>query len=212
MLDTSGKIIWEKQLSTIYDRIDLTDSILLEPSKSMVLAGKRSGLTEYFRISKTGELIAHLKPSKEDFRLVQAIVPDGILQHYRFNQADQLYELVTFNEQFDVVQRIQGGDNLNFGGRFVYRMPDNSWVLFGGVRHTSGHSAVGLVDAKLQSVHKVELYVDSDIYYSNPINAATYAGKNGEFVAVKQLYKHRPSEGLWGGEQIGLEMYFLQIK
>lgn len=212
MLNPNGKVIWEKQLPTTFDRIDGTDSILLEPSKSMVLAGYRSGLTEYFRISETGELISHKEPSKDEFRLVQAVVPDGILQHYRFNQADQLYELVTFNERFDEIRRVRGGDNLNFGGRFVYRMQDNSLVLVGGVRHTRGKLSAGHVDAKLQTVQKVGLYVDSNDYYSNPMHVAAVAGKAGEFVVIKQLYKHRPDEGLRGGEHIGLVMYFLQMK
>lgn len=211
MLDAAGKIKWEKQIPTAFDTIDEAQSILVSDS-SLVLAGYRMGNTELFRISATGELSAKKNPVDGFFAFVRPIVPDGVLQLYGLNQTNKSFESITLDDRFEEIKRVQGDHGLDFGGRFVYRMPDQSLVLFGGELHERYKSAVAHLDSKLQSVQKIELVHGAQFYDGSYIGAAAPTGNDGEFVTVKPLTKHQPDEGRIGLAPVGLSLYFFQVK
>lgn len=212
MLDTSGKIVWEKQIPTAFDTIERAKSILMASDSSLVLAGYRIDKTELFRISVTGKLIAKKKPLDGFFEFARPVVPDGVLQLYGLNQTDKVFELITLDDRLEEIKQVQGDHGLDFGGRFVYRMPDQSLVLFGRELHERYKSAVGHVDSKLQSVQKIELVHGEPFYDGSYIGAAASAGSDGEFVTVKPLTKHQPNEGRIGLASVGLSLYFFQVK
>lgn len=211
MLNAAGKIKWEKQIPTTFNNIDGTESILVSGS-SLALAGYRMGNTELFWISATGELSAKKNPLDGVFAFVRHIVPDGVLQLYGLNQTKKVFESITFDDRLEEINRVQGGNGFNFGGRFVYRMPDQSLVLFGAEHHERYKSAVAYVDSKLQSVQKIELIHGAQFYDGKYIGAAAPTGNDGEFVAVKPLLKHQPDEGHIGLAPVGLSLYFIQVK
>ena len=80
MLDSAGKIKWEKQLPTKFDTIDST-SILTASKSSLAFAGYRVVETELFRISSAGELTDE-KRFSNNIILIQSSGLDEALQFH----------------------------------------------------------------------------------------------------------------------------------
>ena len=211
MLDTAGKIKWEKQIPTRFDTIDGTQSMLVASDSSLVFAGYRTGKTELFRISVAGELTA--KKSLDGlFAFVRPVIPDNFLQLYGLNPTDKAFESITFNDCLEETRRIQGGHGFDFGGRFAYRMPDQSLVLFGAEHHALYKSAIAHVDPQLRSAQKIELIHDAQFYDNGFIDAAAPTGNVDEFVAARKLLKHVPGNEVSEEARVGLVLDFIQIK
>lgn len=212
MLDSAGKIKWEKQIPTKFAGITSVRSVLNMDDGSLAFAGDGSEFkTELFRINVNGELLAS-KLLDGFFEFVRPVVPDSVLQLHGLNQTDQVFESITLDDRLDEIQRVREGRGVNFGGRFVYRLPDQSLVLFGAAHQERYKSAVAHVDSKLQSMQKIELIHGEQFYDGKYISGAAPTGNDGEFVAVKPLLKHQPDEGRIGLASVGLSLYFFQVK
>lgn len=211
MLGATGQIKWEKQIPTSFDTIDGTQSMLVASDSSLVFAGYRTGKTELFCISMAGELTS--KKSLEGlFAIVRPVMPDDSLQIYGLNPTDKAFEVITFNDRLEETRRIQGGDGFDFGGRFAYRMPDQSLVLFGAEHHTLHKSAIAHVDPQLRSVQKIELIHDAQFYDNGFIDAAAPTGNADEFVTARKLLKHVTRDEVSEEARVGLVLDFIQIK
>lgn len=212
MLDSAGKVKWEKQLPTKFNVIDRV-SALTTTDKSMVFIGHRNLNTELLRISTTGELI-NKKYFENSFTFVKPVVPDGVLQFYGYNPADRIYTLLTLDENFEETHRVLSSKEFDFSG-YVYRMPDKSMIVFGGESQPGSKSAVAHVDAKLQSLQKIELLQDKRFFDNGLIQAVTSTGKTGEFITVRKLMKHAHIKELLNTsnrERVSIALDFIQIK
>ncbi len=212
MLDSDGKVQWEKQIPTTFNNIDGVRSLLVAPDSSLVFAGYRLDQTELFRINKAGEVVAKkLLPGY--FQFLRAIVPDGKLKV--FGGANKIFVISTLNDQFDETHRVQGDQPSTFDAdHLAYQMPDQSLALFGKALHGWGEqyaSAIAYVDPTLQSAQKLEL-AHSPFTDTGVIKAATPTENDGEFVTARGLLKHQANEGRIGLERIGLVLDFIQIK
>ena len=216
MLDSAGKVKWEKRLPTAFDTIDGIQSILVASDSSLVFAGRRSYETELFRISANGDLISK-KSLAGVFQFVRPIVPDEMLQIYGFVEPkgdDTLFAMITLNEQLEEIHRTQGKQASNFSINLVYRMPDQSLAMFGRAIHSMGEqyaSGIAHVDPTLQSSQKLEL-AHAPFYDGGSIDAATPTGNVGEFLTARKLLEHQPNEGRIGLAPVGIALDFIQVK
>lgn len=215
MLDSSGKLEWEKQLPTTFNGITSVKAMLNTTDDSLVLAGDgMMGKTEIFRISTSGKLLAS-KLLTGKFQFVRPVIPDGILQVYGdHNDTNDSNMLITLDSSLEELRRVPGKQSPDFSTHMAYRMHDQSLILFGSAVHTFGEryaSGIVHVDPTLQFAQKLEL-AHSQFTDGGTVDAAAPTGNNGEFVTARKLLKHQPNEGRIGMAPVGVALDFIQIK
>lgn len=209
-LGPSGDTKWEKLIPTTFDAIGDVGPSLVTAKSKLVFCGGRANLgTELFRVSETGELEIRKKLSGQ-FALVRPVTTDGSLQLYGYPSANAPFTTITVDDRFEEIRRTDAGRRLDFAAHLVYRMPDQSLVLFGSGIHAYGAqytSRILYLDATLRSEQSIDLnrapFSDSGF-----VKAALPTGNAGEFVVARNLIKLAPGDT----RPVGAALDFVQIR
>ena len=183
MLKGDGDVAWEKLIPTSLPNgvIEGVDSAQIASDGSLLLVGYRSPASELLRIGANGELLAR-KKLFDQYWLVKGVVTDGRLQIFG-GAHHRNHELLTLNDRLDVVKQTNGKRLSAFLTHEVYRLPDESLVLFGASSGAPSLSRAVWLSATLDSERHIDLarkpYADGGF-----IAAATPTGTAGEFATV----------------------------
>jgi hypothetical protein len=207
-VDPKGDIVWERLIPPEIDNvIDGVGSALIATDGTLVFTGHRNQKTELLRKGMTGEVLA-IRQFPHRYLLVKSLVPDNRLQIFGGNR-DDIQELLTLDDQLSTQEQVRGRHLPAFIPHDVYRMRDQSLVLFGSGLHTAFPRFSSRV-VSLTPALEAESYIDLlhkpfvDVGF---VKAATPTGTPGEFATVRQLQKDAP--GIEA--QVGAAIDFIRI-
>lgn len=207
-LDAAGNMKWESLVRTTFDAIDEVGQLCVVADDSLVFSGRRLGdKTELIRVNPSGGLEVHKKLAGQ-FRLIHPVSNDGLLQAFGY-AASGKSTTITLDDRLEELGRTEGSYPDNFHPRLIYRLPNQSFALFGSAIRAGGAqftSRIIHVDPALQSGQVLEL-AHEPFHDSGYVKVAVPTGKEGEFVTVRNLYTLIPSD-----ETRGAVLDFIQIK
>jgi hypothetical protein len=153
-LDSSGKIRWKKVImSSFLSFGPSTGSIVLLAHESeLIFSASDNKDSEVIKVNSNGELLAR-KQIHGQYRLVHSIEPSKLLQIWGTESNKPISTLINLNEHLDELQKIEGAPRGDFFSSAIYRMPDQSFLLFGEVMPTSSYGRAGIahVDSNLNA-------------------------------------------------------------
>lgn len=174
-------------------------TVLLSVENNLIFSATDYGTTELISLNVQGKLIAQ-KKLNGNFRLIHPTIPDGVLQalgsFYTGNKSP--YSILFLDEKLGLIRLVQSDSVFNFLTRQIYRLPDQSLVLFGSHINIFGEdftSGVIHVDKDLKNTKKIDLeksgYRDiGTIYAASPsqnpskfIFSRSFATESGEVVS-----------------------------
>jgi hypothetical protein len=195
VLDAKGKVKWEK-LIPVSERLEPTpnwfpeffnadDMVLLPVAQDLIFSvadGSSPEMnSEVIRLSALGEIKARVQYAG-DYRLVRPVVPDDVVQLWgKATRKATLSTVLTLNERLEQVQRIDGNPDTTFA-YLAYRLPDQSFYLFGINVPDSGHNGRSVI-----------LHVDRELHHyrdfepitpGNPFAIGSYVDSGKRFAAA----------------------------
>jgi len=201
-LDNAGNVKWEKLIPILPQSINSFASsegrVLLSKSDHIVFSATDNVNTELISVGANGDVLAQKKLSGR-FLFVHPVNPDNLLQVYGtlVPTDTSLRITLSLNDAFDVIQRVEGNAPTDFAARFVYRMPDQSLVLFGSSVHLyfgeTYRSGVVHVDSSLHEEQSIDL-TKSGFLDKGSIWAASPTNNFGEFITARKLASTTKSE------------------
>jgi len=208
-IDPKGDIVWERLIPPEVDNaIDGVWSALSATDGTLAFTGHSNQKTELLRTGMTGEVLTR-RQFPHRYLLVKSLVPDNRLRIFGGNRED-IQELLTLDDQLSTQEQVRGRHLPAFIPHDLYRMPDQSLVLFGSGFHTTFprfSSRVVSLTPRLEAESYVDLlhkpFVDAGV-----VKAATPTGTPGEFTTVRQLQKDAP--GIEA--QVGAAIDFVRVR
>lgn len=192
-LDRAGKIRWEKLIpATHIQHAGLSDGnlVLQSHGSDLVFSATDNTDSEVIDLNLKGDIIAR-KPLHGQFRLIHSVEPEKVIQVWGIERGAPSSEVLTLNDRMDVVERKQGAPNGDCFPRIIYRMPDQSYVLFASIlRPNSGglHAAIAHVDGNLHTVRVFEPLSGSESFVDfGRLDAAAPAADLGTFVVAMSV-------------------------
>ncbi len=228
ILDTNGHVTGEHVVPTGYERSiggSKSSLTLLPIGSDLVVSAQTGATTELLRLGPGGQIKAQSHYENAFLSLVRPVVPDSKVQLLGTLIATDIAKsktsfslaLITLNESLEEVERRDA--RIPMVSNLSYRMPDNSFVIFGADVHQIGEqytSQAAHVDESLQVIGKLNpsraIFSDTGkIYAATPIDSA------GRFViatlAVARGYPDGPVQiDGFPGFTRGAALAFSQIK
>ena len=165
-------------------------TVLLSIGRNIVFSATDGVMSELISLDAQGRLIAQKKLNGR-FRLAHPIIDDSQLQAFGsfFSGNQSPHSLLFLNEKLELVRQVQSESAFNFLVRQIYRLPDQSLMLFGSNinRFSNGYTAgVIHVDNELKNTKKIDLE-KSGYLGGSSIYAASLSQKPSEFVIARSL-------------------------
>lgn len=192
MLDSTGKVKWEKQILSLgmNSLVDIRGTVLVAKEGNIFFSVTDNVNSELLNLSSTGEVQAR-KQLAGRFQFVHPVNSDGLLQIYgSFTSNTKPPRAAIFlNDKLEEIQKIQGDHPADFVAHLIYRKPDQSLVLFGSSVHTFGErlrSGIVHVDRLLQTEYSLDFDRDG-LFDGGSIGAATPTKNSGEYALARSL-------------------------
>lgn len=220
VLDASGRIKWEKQISTLFNTFfpDPRGIMLLATDKGFIFSATDNVNTEVASVNANGELQAQRKFVGR-FLLIHPSNPHNPPQIYGSFTSNTMPPrvVVTLNEKLEDVQTIQGDKPSDFAASRAFQMPDQSLLLIGANIHSSRGSTSGVrhVDRLLQTEWSLDIDNKSGFFDAGTIEAGSPTQIPNEFVTARGLVaKDENNKNIGGNEadiKRGGRLNFLQF-
>jgi hypothetical protein len=189
-LNRAGEIRWEKLIPETHVKWGaLADGNLVLQSygSNLVFSATDNSDSEVIDLGPQGEVVAR-KPLHGQFRLIRSVVPETAIQIWGTGRGKQKSEVVTLNDRMEEVGHKEGAPDGDCFPRIIYRMPDQSYVLFASIMHPPSHvlhTAIAHVDGDLRAVRVFEpLSGPGPFVDFGRLDAAAPAGDPGVFVVA----------------------------
>jgi len=209
-LDKHGSLIREKLIPTA-----LADGVIedigaaqIALNGDLMLVAHRNPMSEVLQINTNGDILAStLFPYR--YSLVKSPTPSVTFQLWG-GKAFVAPELLTLDLNLNVVKREQGDHISSFIANDVYRLSDDSLIMFGSGLHDDGpqySSRVSWIRADLKSESYLDL-AKEPFYDSGYIAAVVPTSVPGEFAAVRDQHELRADKLVSAGAAID----FIRVK
>lgn len=200
-LDSSGKIRWEKVImSSCLSCGSFTGSIVLLAHESeLIFSATDNKESEVIKVNLDGNLVAR-KQIHGQYRLVRSINPSNSLQIWGTEINKPLSTLISLNEHLDVLQKTEGAPRGDFFPNAIYRMPDQSFLLFGEAKHSSPYYArtgIAHIDSNLHAESTFEPISENGPFSDSArLNAVAPSVDNEKFAVAMNVVKRGPKANL----------------
>jgi hypothetical protein len=191
-LDRTGKIRWEKLIPTTHIGTALTDGglVLQAHGPDLVFSAMDNAESEVVHLSPNGQVAARMSLQGQ-FRLVRSVVPGNTIQIWGVERHEPRSQVLTLNDRMDEIGRKEGAPYEDCFPSSIYRMPDQSYVLFGSIRHSPSlviHTAIAHVDGNLRAAELFEPLSGTGTFEDfGRLDAAVPAQDLGTFVVAMSV-------------------------
>lgn len=220
-LDPSGKILWEKLIPAANVNAGFfEDNVVLQShGADLVFSATDNVNSEVVHLSPRGEMVAR-KQLQGQYHLIRAVLPDGSIQVWGTGHSKPS-EVLTLNDRMEEIGRKEGTPEGNSFPHSIYRMPDQSYVLFGSDYHRASvvlHTVVTHVDGNLRAMRVLEPLTGSEPFVDFGRVDAVAPGADGVSfvmamnVIARGLDIHRPDKpGALPDFFRGVDVNFVQV-
>jgi hypothetical protein len=201
-----GNLTWERSIPISNIGAVTQGTLIVTPRSNLVFSSYSDAETELVGVNADGAIEAHRMLSG-DFRLVRSVGSDDQIQIFGYEGlgGSGNPKLITFDAHFLDIRRIEGAYPLDFDPHLVYRLSDQSLVIFGsGIHNMFGSpfkSRVVHADYSLHSGGSIN-FDGGPITDFGFVGAAAPTGRPGEFAIVRGLLSDPP---------VGMALNFVQI-